>query len=883
MTAKTTATEAGTDPLPQALPRRFDAAAAERHWAQEWERTGVYHYDPARPREETFAIDTPPPTVSGRLHIGHVFSYAHTDFMARYRRMRGRNIFYPMGWDDNGLPTERRVQNYFNVRCNPALPYEPELRIEPASSRKGAAAPRSVSRRNFIELCHHVTQEDERAFRRLWTRLGLSVDWRQEYATIDDRCRRIAQHGFLRLLERGHAYLSEAPMMWDVGFRTAVAQAEVEDRPTPGAMHEIAFGIEDSEESVVIATTRPELLPACVAVAVHPEDSRHRHLVGRRAATPLFHVPVRIFASERVDPEKGTGAVMVCTFGDATDVQGWREEGLPLRQVIGLDGRLLPIEFVSDPASLEPARADEAYRHLVGRPVREARRAAVELLRASGSGPTPGIPRALQGEPTPLEHAVKYYEKGDEPLEFVSTRQWFVRLLDRTEELLEAGARVRWHPEFAHARYRDWTQNLQFDWCVSRQRYFGVPIPVWYPLDAEGCIDHGRPLLPEPGQLPVDPMTDAPPGYHAGQRDEPGGFAGDPDVFDTWLTSSLTPQITSGWPDNEARHRALFPFDVRPQSHEIIRTWAFYTIAQALLHEGVVPWHDVLVSGWVVDPDRKKMSKSAGNVVTPEEWIDRYTADGVRYWAGSARLGVDTTFDPSVMRVGERLVVKLFNAARFVHLQPAGGGAITHELDRAFVHELRQAVERATSAFEAFDHARALAEAERFFWSSFTDNYLELVKERARRGGEGAASAAASLRLALRVLVRLFAPFLPYVTEEIWSWSAAAETGQPSIHRAPWPEATDFAGIQSPDDAESFATAMTAIAAVRRHKADAKVSLASPLERLVLAGAPESVARLRGVAADVMDAARARTHLLREDAALEAHDFEVADAVWAPA
>ncbi|HEU4562867.1 MAG TPA: valine--tRNA ligase [Longimicrobium sp.] len=863
-------TAASTRP---ALPARFDAAAAEQRWAGEWERAGIYHYDPSRPREETFAIDTPPPTVSGVLHIGHVFSYAHTDFVARYQRMRGRNVFYPMGWDDNGLPTERRVQNLFGVRCNPALPYEPDLRLDPAG--RGSAEPREVSRRNFIELCQRATEEDERAYRHLWTRLGLSVDWRHEYATIDERCRRAAQHAFLRLLADGHAYRSEAPMMWDVGFRTAVAQAEVEDRPTPGAMHHLAFGIEGSDEALVIATTRPELLPACVAVAVHPEDARHRHLVGQRAVTPLFRVPVPVFASERVDPEKGTGAVMVCTFGDATDVEWWREEGLPLRQVIGRDGRLLPVDFASAPASLVAAHADEIYRQLEGRTVAEARRVTVDLLRAPGSGPTPAA-LGLMGEPSAIEHAVKYYEKGDEPLEFVPTRQWFVRLLDKTDRLLEMGERVRWHPAFAGARYRDWTEKLQYDWNVSRQRYFGVPIPVWYAIDDQGRIDHDRPLLPDGDQLPVDPMTDVPPGYSAGQRNQPGGFTGDVDVFDTWLTSSLTPFITAGWPDDDERHRALIPFDVRPQSHEIIRTWAFYTIAQALLHHGTIPWRNVLISGWVVDPDRKKMSKSVGNVVTPEQWIDRYTPDGVRYWAANARLGVDTTFDEGVMQVGERLVIKLFNAARFVHALEGEGTAVTHELDRAFMHDLRGAVERTTAAWERFDHAQALAETEAFFRRSFADNYLELVKARARDGGEGGASAVAALRLALGVLVRIFAPFLPYVTEEIWSWHAAE-----SVHRAPWPDRREFDGIAAPDDSESFAAAVAAITAVRRFKADAKVSLGKPLQRVVLASTPEAAARLRIVAQDVAAAARATEFEVRADPATAAGEFTVVGAEWA--
>ncbi len=895
---------AATIDTTSALPKRYDASAAERRWIDAWERQGVHRFEPGLPRDATFAIDTPPPTVSGHLHIGHAFSYAHTDFVARFQRMRGNNVFYPMGWDDNGLPTERRVQNLYGVRCDPSLPYEGTLDLDPVGSRFSGPL-RAVSRRGFIELCRRVTAEDERAFKHLWTRLGLSVDWRCEYATIDERCRRVAQHAFLRLLEAGHAYTAEAPMMWDVGFRTAVAQAEVEDRLTPGALHEIAFELLPAggaparardprggapPEELTVATTRPELLAACVAVVVHPDDPRAGVWAGRVAVTPLFRVPVPVLESERVEPGKGTGAVMVCTFGDATDVEWWREERLPLRQILAADGTLAGVDFAAAPASLEPERASAAYALLEGKTVLEARAAIVALLGEPGSGAAGAVaagvapaPPALRAGPTPIEHAVKYYEKGDEPLEFLTSRQWFVRLLDRVPQLLDAGARVGWHPPFAGARYRDWTEHLQFDWCVSRQRWFGVPIPLWYPLGEDGRPDRARPILPDPARLPVDPMVEAPGGWDPARRDRPGGFTADPDVFDTWVTSSLTPQITSGWPERPELHHALFPFDVRPQSHEIIRTWAFYTIAQSLLHEGSIPWKDVLVSGWVRDPDRKKMSKSLGNVITPEAWIDRYSADAVRYWAAQARLGVDTTFDEAVLKVGARLATKLFHAARFVHgwTVPPGAG-VGGELDCAFVAELRTVIARVTAALEAYDHAGALAEAERFFWSGLTDNYIELVKERLR-GGEGAGSAAATLRLALGVIVRLFAPFLPFVTEEIWSWEAAAATGWASVHRAPWPTVSELDGVADAEDAGAFEAAVAAIGAVRRHKTEARRSMGAPLARVELAGAPDTVRRIGSVRADVAGAARAVDLILSEDPARAAGEVAVVDARWAEA
>ena len=646
--------------------------------------------------------------------------------------MKGRNVFYPMGWDDNGLPTERRVQNYFHVRCEPGVPHDPGLPMVMADDETRKGPPRKVSRRNFIDLCLALTAEDEKVFKALWQRLGLSVDWSLEYSTISDSSRRLAQLSFLDLHAKGHVYNVFAPTMWDVDFRTAVAQAEVEDRPQKGAFHELRFGVLGGS-GFVIATTRPELLPACVAVAAHPDDERYRGLFGKSAITPVFQTPVPIFASPLVDKDKGTGILMVCTFGDQTDVQWWREQKLPLRQIVGRNGQLVPVEFGTEAfPSRDPARANAAYALLAGKSLKEAQRALVELLRdpahaAAGDGEAP-----LRGEPKLIEHAVKFYEKGDRPLEFVTTRQWFVRILEHKEELLQAGDRISWHPDFMRQRYRNWTENLQLDWCVSRQRYFGVPFPVWYAVKDNGETDFERPLLALPETLPVDPTSDAPPGFAEAQRDLPGGFRAETDVFDTWFTSSLTPQIASGWTDKPARHAKLFPMDLRPQSHEIIRTWAFYTIVKAHLHEGEIPWRNVAISGWVLDPDRKKMSKSKGNVITPMHLLDQYGADAVRYWSLAARLGTDTAFDEKVLKVGRRLAVKLFNASKFALGQEGPDGPVTRELDLSFLSRLRETVTRASLAMEAYEYQAALEASERFFWSGFTDTYMEMVKARCR-------------------------------------------------------------------------------------------------------------------------------------------------------
>jgi valyl-tRNA synthetase len=834
---------------PQTLPQHFDSREAEQRWDARWRERAVFRFrdDDAAPR---FVIDTPPPTVSGSLHVGHVFSYTQTDVLARFQRMRGRNVFYPMGWDDNGLPTERRVQDYFHVRCEPGARHEPLAAPQMADDAARKLPPRLVSRADFIELCLRLTREDEQAFKGLFQRLALSVDWELEYSTISEHSRRIAQLSFLDLHRRGHVYNVLAPTLWDVGFRTAVAQAEVEDRPVRGAFHKLRFDVEGGG-SFVIATTRPELLPACVAVATHPDDERYKALLGKRAITPLFHVPVPIFASELVDKEKGTGILMVCTFGDATDVQWWREQGLPLRQVVGRGGRLEPVSFGDERfPSLDAAAANAAYAGLQGKSVKEAQKAIVELLRGA----------ALVEEPQPLEHPVKFYERGDRPLEFITTRQWFVRLLDKKPQLLEAGDRIAWHPEFMRLRYRNWTENLNLDWCVSRQRYFGVSFPVWYPVGADGQTDFEHPILADEKSLPVDPMETAPPGFSEAQRDQPGGFRPDPDVFDTWFTSSLSPQIASGWTLQPGRHARLFPNDLRPQSHEIIRTWAFYTIAKALLHEQTIPWKNVAISGWVLDPDRKKMSKSKGNVLTPMHLLDQYGADAVRYWSLSAKLGTDTIFDEKVLKVGRRLVTKLFNASKFVLAQQGPEGEVSDPLDRGFLVRLSEVVEQATSGLEGYDYALALGQSERFFWSGFTDSYVEIVKARARSESDaaGRASAVAALQLGKDVLLRLFAPFLPYITEEVWSW-----THSDSIHRAPWPSASELRPKEAGEaDAAVYDAATECLDAIHKAKSGAGASVGRHVARLTLRVAADRAAALRQALPDVLSAARVLEHEL---------------------
>ncbi|HEX3816505.1 MAG TPA: valine--tRNA ligase [Mycobacteriales bacterium] len=796
------------DPLPalQSLSEK---------WAPRWEADKTYAFDRDARRTDVFSIDSPPLTASGTLHVGHIFSYTHTDLIARFQRMRGKSVFYPVAFDDNGLPTERRVQNFYGVRCDPSLPDAPY--------RKGD---RVVGRRTFLDLCARLTADDEAVYERTWRSLGLSVDWSLRYRTIGNSATEISQRAFLRNLARGEAYRAEAPTLWDATFQTAVAQAELVERTVAGAFHTLRFA--GPAGDILIDTTRPELLPACVALVAHPSDPRYQAFFGSMARTPIFNVAVPVLAHELADPEKGTGIAMVCTFGDLTDVIWWRDLALGTRAVLDFNGRFR----TEPPSDVDPG----TYAFLAGLTPGQARTATVSRLSSAGS---------LVGEPRSITHAVRFYERGDRPLEIVPSWQWYIRNGGRDPELraalLRRGAELNWHPPRMRDRLDSWVNGLRGDWLISRQRFLGVPIPVWYSLDQRG--ERSEVLVPADAALPIDPASTCPPGYRPEQRDQPGGFTADPDVLDTWATSSLSPLIAAG----EMRDQ-VYPMDLHPHAHEIIRTWLFNGLLRAHLDFAALPWSDVAISGWVVDSQHDKIGKSAGNAQSPDAMLDRFGPDALRYWAARGRPGTDTAFDQGQLKVGRRLATKLLNASRFVlsfGVEPAAPAE--RPLDRAMLAALSDVAARATSAFEAYDYTRALEQIEEFFWL-FCDDYIELVKERAYGG---CASARTALCTALSVLQRLLAPFLPFATEEVWSW------WQPgSIHRASWPVEV-FAGYASSGEATLLSAASELLAGIRRAKSSAALGMRQPVAELRICGPADLASSGAMVVEELLNAAHA--------------------------
>ena len=871
------------------LPDKVGVDGLEDKWRKTWDESGVYKFRNTRDRKAVYSIDTPPPTVSGHLHVGHVFSYTHTDIIARFKRMQGFDVFYPMGWDDNGLPTERRVQNYYGVRVDTSLKYDPDFKppFEGTDGKKINAKDQvPVSRKNFIELCERLTKEDEKQFEELWRSLGLSIDWSQTYHTIGEHPQRVAQKAFLRNLARGEAYQKDAPGLWDVTFQTAVAQAELESREYPGFYHKIAFRFEDGTP-IYIETTRPELLAACGALIANPEDDRYKQYFGQYVYSPLFKVKVPILAHPAAEMDKGAGIAMCCTFGDVTDVEWWRDLKLPTRPIIQRNGRII----MSVPDWIEDPQGRAIFEETEGKTTFSARKIIVDHLRESGD---------MDGEPKPTTRMTNFYEKGDKPLEIVTSRQWYLKNggTDKklNAELIERGNELNFHPDFMHVRYDNWVNGLNGDWLISRQRFFGVPFPLWYPLDANGEPDYEHPLTPREDQLPIDPTNDVPEGYDESQRDQPNGFTAEKDIMDTWATSSLTPQIVTHWAEpgeeNEALFKATFPMDLRPQGQDIIRTWLFSSIDRAHLENHCLPWANATLSGWILDPDHKKMSKSKGNVVVPNKPIKQFGADAVRYWAASARLGLDATYDEGQMKIGRRLAIKLLNATKFAlaigredenhHVgSPAvaqwNPADVTEPLDRAVMAKMALVIRQATNALNSYEHSKALEVIESFFWQ-FCDDYIELVKNRAYGTADSTGktpsetavkSARTTLGLGLDTFARLLAPYLPYATEEVWSWMHA---GEGSVHRAAWPKPEPYEQAAFKVSPDVLTYAGEALAALRKIKSEAKVSMKTPILSVTLDAVDDAADSIKSTLGDIAEAGRVvgNITLVRAGAAIKA-------------
>ncbi len=793
------------------LPNRYLFSEAEPRLARLWADADLYAYDTDAPGP-IYTIDTPPLTVSGALHIGHAYSYTQTDVIARYHRMRGERVLYPMGFDDNGLPTERFVEKTIGRKAT------------------------EMDRQEFIAHCLQLIEQTENRFETIWRRLGLSVDWGHRYSTISPQMQRVSQWSFIQLYQSGLAYTQIAPTLWCPECQTAIAQAEVDDRTLPAQFSTLAFRLQDGS-ILPIATTRPELLPACVAIFVHPNDERYTQWVGTMASIQVEQLPGRIevpiLADELADPAKGSGAVMCCTFGDSTDVRWWRLHQLPLRSAIGRDGRLTALTG--------------AY---AGLPVSEARQRILRDLAEQGL--------ILRQET--IEHTIGTHERCGTPVEYLHTRQWFIRVLEHKDRLLEMGRQILWHPQHMLRRYVHWVENLNWDWCISRQRFLGVPFPAWK------CKACGTMLLATLEQLPIDPRTTGPSQLCAcGSSD----FEPEPDVMDTWATSSCTPFKIAHWPDDPAWFAQHFPASLRPQAHDIIRTWAFYTIAKSLYHTGDIPWRAIMVSGHALSAGREKISKSKGNQQAGTmELIEQESADALRYWATSIKTGSDTTYNPETLANGRRLMTKLWNACRFAEsrLEGLAGEFIAREAlaaallptDRWLLSRLARVIAYTTSELQNNEYATGRSEIERFFWSDLCDNYLELAKARLyHETGPEKAAAQWTLYTALLTVLKLFAPYLPYITEEIYQHLFRHQEGAASIHRSSWPSApAEWLNAQAEETGKAL---LELLHQVRRYKAEHGLSVGAELASLHIHARPNHYHDLQAVMTDLKSATRTRT------------------------
>lgn len=802
------------------LSANYNYLENEPKWQNDWQKKKIYQWNPAISKKETFIVDPPPPTVSGDLHIGHAMNFIQLDCIVRYQRMMGKNIFFPIGFDDNGLPTERFVEKIKNVRAA------------------------NMARPDFIKMCQEVVTEKEGEFCKFLNAIGLSVDWSLKYQTISSLSCKISQMSFLDLVNKNQVYRNHQPVLWDCIDQTALSQADVEDKERITSMYYISFAVINSELKLQIATTRPEMLPACCAIFFNPSDTRYQHLHNQFAITPLFKSVVPILAEETVDINKGSGLVMCCTFGDTKDVAWWRKHNLPTRIIIDYYGKVKPLDFTF--TSQNQAKFTEYYNQITGLKIAQARNKVVELLHHN----------QLIIKHEQISQTVKQAERSGAVLEIVMAPQWFIKVVEHKDALLQKSQELEWYPKSMKIKLDNWINSLAWDWCISRQRYFGIPFPVWY---SKRAGEEGKIIFADISQLPVDPLYDLPAGY---SKDE---VIPDSDVMDTWATSSLSPQLSShGISSNltidSTRHNQLFPADLRSQAHEIIRTWTFYTIVKSYLHQNSLPWSKIMISGWCLADDRKKMSKSKGNIILPTELIQRYGADAVRYWALTSQLGHDCIVSEQVISIGKKLVNKLWNAARFILQHITGKLAaeflisakycvekkvISCTTDLWMLSKLQDTVNNTSNLLNNYEYAAARLHIEEFFLKDFCDNYLELVKSRIYdHSSKYQKSAIYSVFWGLKTILELFAPFMPFITEELYAAIYQSNNlCNGSIHSSnKWPLAQNFYNDELILTTGNLA--INILTLVRKSKSARKLSVKAPISLLQVKYDSDSYQRL---------------------------------------
>ncbi len=788
-------------PADQAVVERYAPQVIEPQLLEFWEKKKIFAFNPAS-KKTVYSIDTPPPTVSGKMHIGHAFSYTQQDIIARYKRLRGFEVFYPFGTDDNGLPTERLVEKIKKV--------------------KGT----KMDRAEFVKLCQETLKEITPEFVQGWKRIGISCDFNLFYSTINENCQRISQQAFLDLVKKKRAYRKEAPSLWCPQCETAISQVECEDAEQQSTFNDLVFktagnksdkksGIKSEAvegKELIIATTRPEMLSACVAIFAHPDDERYKKLFGTKAIVPLYNHEVPIMPDQRADPSKGTGIVMCCTFGDQTDMEWYRAYNLPLKQAIGKDGKMTALSG-----------------QYAGMKIAECRKTIIADLTAQG----------LIKATKPITHTVNVHERCSTPIEIIQSKQWFIKYLDLKEDLLKWGAELTWHPAFMKSRYDNWVKGLQWDWLISRQRFFGIPFPVWY------CEKCDTPVFADEKKLPIDPLKTHPPLKKCACGST--AFVPEKDVLDTWATSSLTPQLATSLVEEKYRKK-LMPMSLRPQAHDIITFWLFNTLVRSRLHNGVNPWKEIVISGYVT-MSGEKMGKSKGNVVDPQEVVTKYSADAVRYWASSSKFGDDLDYQEKEVRTGDKFVTKLWNATKFAGTHLADYNCtvsnkeilkdITESTDTWIVAKLNNAIIDATEHFDKYDYAHAKSALEKFFWQEYCDNYLELAKIRLYepKTPQQRTSAQATLFICTRALLTLFAPFTPFITEHIYQANKTLfqdTEKDSSVHTTVWPAPIGSNDARTAAIEKAGDIIVSVLSAVRKKKSEAKLSMKAPVQKIVI-------------------------------------------------